>query len=61
MKQKKAKMGRPAFPAGKACTKPVLVRLTPALHKAMSLAAKQAGKTLTGWIRDAAIERLNRE
>lgn len=61
MKQQKTKMGRPAFPAGKASTKPVLVRLTPALYKAMSVAAKRAGKTLTGWIRDAATERLNQE
>ena len=60
-KQKTTRMGRPRFPAGKAKTKCVLVRLTPALHRAMSAAAKREGQALATWIRDAAAEKLNRE
>jgi predicted HicB family RNase H-like nuclease len=60
-RKKKTRMGRPCFPAGKAKTKPVLIRLTPAMHKMMSEAAKRAGKPLTTWLRDSAAQLLKGE
>jgi predicted HicB family RNase H-like nuclease len=59
--KKKTQMGRPCFPAGKAKTKPVLVRLTPGLHKAMSEAAERKGKPLATWIRDTLAQLLKGE
>jgi predicted HicB family RNase H-like nuclease len=57
-KQKTSRMGRPRFPAGKAKTKPVLVRLTPAWHKVITEAARREGKPLATWIRDTLTEIL---
>ncbi|UCD49799.1 MAG: toxin-antitoxin system HicB family antitoxin [Phycisphaerales bacterium] len=51
-------MGRPPFPAGKAKSKEVMVRFTPAMHRAMVKAAKRQGKPLTAWIREAVARAL---
>jgi predicted HicB family RNase H-like nuclease len=60
-KQKTSRMGRPRFPAGKAKTKPVFVRLTPALYEAWSEAAKREGKPLATWMRDTLAQLLKGE
>jgi hypothetical protein len=60
-RKKTTRMGRPPFPEGKAKTRAVLVRLTPAEHKAMSKAAKRVGKHLATWMRDTLGELLRSE
>ncbi len=60
-KKKASRMGRPRFPAGKAKDKAVLVRLTPALHKAMSETAKRERKPLATWMRDTLAQLLKGE
>ena len=39
----------------------VVIRLTPAFHKALCTAARGAGKCLTHYIRDTLAEKLNQE
>jgi predicted HicB family RNase H-like nuclease len=59
--KRKTRMGRPPFPKGQVQDKLVVIRLTPAFHRALCAAAKKAGKCLTHFIRDALAEKLNEE
>lgn len=54
-------MGRPPLGKGLVKNKVVLVRLTPAQHKAMSKVARQAGLPLATWMRNAAAELLKKD
>ena len=45
-------MGRPCFPAGKAKSEQLVVRVEPALAEKMREAAKREDKPLAAWIRD---------
>ncbi len=57
MSRKKAtKMGRPCFPAGKAKSEQIVIRVEPALYKNMVKASKRAGKPLATWIRETLAE-----
>lgn len=55
---KPTKMGRPPFPEAKRRTKCVLVRLTPAMHKTLSKAAKREGLPLATWMREQAVKAI---
>jgi predicted HicB family RNase H-like nuclease len=57
-KPKTSRMGRPPLPKGAKKDRCVLVRLTPALHAAMTRAAKRGGKPLATWMRDTLVEFL---
>jgi predicted HicB family RNase H-like nuclease len=61
MKPKKAKMGRPPLPKGQVKGVKLVIRLTPAFHRAMCAAAKRSGTSLTGYVRGAVEEKLSRE
>ena len=60
-KKKPTRMGRPRFPKGTAKDMLVVIRVTPAFHKALRKAAKNAGKCLTHYVRDTLAEKLNQE
>ncbi len=60
-KQEKTKMGRPKFPPGKARSKAVLLRLTPAMYNKIIKAAKGEGKVATDWLRDRLAQVLEDE
>ncbi|MCL5280494.1 MAG: hypothetical protein M1376_11370 [Planctomycetes bacterium] len=57
-KQKKSRMGRPCFPAGKAKSIQFAVRVEPALYDKMRAAARREGKGLATWARDTLEELL---
>ncbi len=60
-KAKKSKMGRPALPKGQVKDVQIVIRLTPAFHKALCAAAKRADKSMTHYVRDLLAEKLNQE
>lgn len=59
--KKKTRMGRPPLAKGQVKDMLVVVRLTPAFHKALCRAAKEAGKCLTHYVRDTLAEKVNQE
>jgi predicted HicB family RNase H-like nuclease len=60
-KAKKSRMGRPPLAKGQVKDVMIVVRLTPAFHKALCAAAKNAGKCVTHYVRDTLTEKLNQE
>jgi predicted HicB family RNase H-like nuclease len=51
-KKKTSKMGRPRFPAGKAKSIQIAVRIEPVLYEKMQAAARREGKGVATWLRD---------
>jgi predicted HicB family RNase H-like nuclease len=55
------RMGRPPLPKGQVKDTLIVVRLTPAFHKALNAAAQKAGKKLTRYVRDVLADKLEQE
>lgn len=61
MVKRAAKMGRPAFPKGKAKSVQFAVRVEPSLHEKLKAAAGRDGKGVATWVRDTVARLLGSE
>ncbi|MBP8911878.1 MAG: toxin-antitoxin system HicB family antitoxin [Phycisphaerae bacterium] len=57
-KKKTSRMGRPPKPKGMAKDVQIVVRLTPAFHKALLAAAAAEGNSVAGYVRDTVAEKI---